>query len=79
MRSDFEYHTHDPLFVTIYPNTTQAMEALSIFMTANHGSNKVFKFEFAAVKAAIKKAGYSIRKGKKCTQSIDSILAELEA
>lgn len=78
MNADLTY-TSDAMFTRFYPET-KCGEAIWNEMAAKmNGVATVFNFEAARVIAQIRKAGYKVAKAKKPTESIDEILAALEA
>lgn len=75
--TDLEYITTG-LFTRFMPNTP-AGEAAWAEMAKDDGCAAVLTTHAKAVIAQLRKAGYSVAKAKKPTQSIEQILAELGA
>lgn len=77
MTIDLEYR-NDGLFTRFVPNTPAGEDAWRV-MAEETGVAAVLNIHAAAVLAQLRRAGYSVAKAKKSTQSIDDILAELGA
>jgi hypothetical protein len=75
--TDLEYQ-NDGMFVRFYPNT-EAGETAWREMAKIDGVAAVLSFEARRVIHELRKAGYTVSKAKKVTQSIEDILQELEA
>ena len=77
--ADFSYSI-ELFWATLYPNTLEAAKQMTLFMESNDGSNKMQLHHFAAVKAQIKKAGWSISKqrpSKMTSEQEDALMDEL--
>jgi hypothetical protein len=61
---DFTYTLSNDGWFTLVPENDQAVEAWNVMAMLNDGSGKFPCTMFNSVKSQIKKAGYSIRKGK---------------
>lgn len=72
---DLEY-IKTGLFTHFMPNTTAGEDAWRVMHEAN--SDAVLSTHAKSVIGQLRRAGYSVAKAKKPTQSIDEILAELE-
>lgn len=75
--TDLEY-TNQGMFTRFYPNTVAGEDAWRE-MAKQDGVAAVLSFEAKLVIAQLRRAGYSVSKAKKSTQSIHEILAELGA
>lgn len=74
---DLEY-INTGLFTRFMPNTKAGEDAWRDMHFQNNGA-AILTIHAKAVIAQLRAAGYSVAKAKKSTQSIDDILAELEA
>lgn len=73
--TDLEY-THDVMFTRFYPNT-EAGKGAWRSMAQQDGVAAVLTMHAKSVISQLKKAGYTVSKAKKQTQTIDDILKEL--
>ena len=75
---DLEY-INTGMFTRFVANTPAGIEAYNVMAESQGGVAAVLVTQAAAVLAQLRKAGYTVHKAKPCTDTIDSILAELEA
>jgi hypothetical protein len=77
MSPDMEY-INTGIFTRFVPNTKAGEEAWKV-MHADNGNDVVLAIHAKSVIGQLRKAGYTVEKAKKPTQTIDDILKELEA
>lgn len=77
MKADLTY-TSDAMFTRFYPETKYGESVYNEMASKMNGVAAVANFEAQSTIALIRAAGYKVSKAKPVTQSIDSILAELE-
>lgn len=75
--TDLEY-INSGMFTRFMPNTPAGEEAWRV-MHADNGNDVVLAIHAKDVIGQLRKAGYSVAKAKKPTQTIDEVLKELEA
>lgn len=73
---DLEY-LNTSLFTRFVPNTPAGEDAWNEMARGEYGNAAVLAIHAKTVIAQLRKAGYSVAKVKKPTQTIDEILAEL--
>lgn len=69
----------DGLFTRFFPETNEGEKVWNEMAEQYGGVAAVLSIQAKSVIAQIRRAGYSVAKAKKCTQSVDDILAELSA
>lgn len=77
MKTDLEY-TNSGMFTRFYPNT-QAGEDVWREMAKEDGVAAVLSIHSKNVISQLRNAGYTVKKAAPVNQSIDDILAELNA
>ena len=75
--SDLTY-TQDGMFTRFYPETDAGQIVWNEMASKMNGVAAVLNFESAKVISQIRSAGYKVSKAKKCNQSVDDILKELD-
>lgn len=78
--ADFTYSaTNGGMFIAILPANDRAVAAWNQLASMTDGTGKVLAHQFGEVRAALKRAGYTIAKAPKVKAGdLDAILAELD-
>ncbi len=71
--------TKDGMFTRFMPHTTEGEIAWNEIAKQTSGTGAVFTFHEAQTLKQLRAAGYTVRKAKKDTMTIDDILNELTA
>lgn len=76
--ADFTY-TRDGMFTALLPENDAAVRAWNELAAETDGTGKVFNHHFPQLRAALKRAGFTVKKARKVKPGeLDAILDELD-
>ena len=71
-------YTEIGMFILFLPESNAGEIAWAQIAKKTNGTGKIFKGQLQGTLAQLRNAGYTVRKGKKPTKSIDDILNDLD-